>query len=276
MKISVVIPTYNRYEVLKRALYSVFAQANPPCEVIVVDDGSTDETQQILQDFPQIQYFYQQNAGVSAARNLGIKNASCEWIAFLDSDDVWHKHKLQEQAAFHKQNPKILMSYTDESWIRNGVEVKMPKKFKKFGGEIFQECLSHCIIAPSSALLHKDLLNAVGDFDENLEVCEDYDLWLRIAQTYKIGLVDKKLIIKYGGDTDQLSVKHWGMDRFRVRALEKLLLKESEYNQLVRKELLLKYVLLLKGALKYDKIAEINTYREKINTHQKGTLDITY
>lgn len=273
MKVSVVIPTYNRYSVLKRAVASVFAQTHPAHEVIVIDDGSNDETPQILQDFPQIQYFYQKNSGVSSARNLGIEKSNCEWIAFLDSDDVWHEEKLQEQMAFHEQNPKILMSYTDELWIRDGHEVKVPKKFKKFGGLIFEECLSHCIIAPSSAFLHKNLLNSIGHFDVSFEVCEDYDLWLRIAQKYTVGLVDKKLITKYGGDMDQLSMKHWGMDRFRVRALEKLLLKESEKNELVRHELLLKYDLLLKGALKYDKIADINIYKEKINIHQqKGIL----
>jgi glycosyltransferase involved in cell wall biosynthesis len=268
VKISVVIPTYNRYEVLKRALTSVFAQTHLPYEVLVIDDGSSDETRQIFQNFPQIKYFYQENAGVSAARNLGITNAVCEWIAFLDSDDVWHENKLEEQAAFHKQNPEIMMSYTDESWIRNGLEVKVPKKFKKFGGEIFKQCLSHCIIAPSAALIHKDLLRVVGVFDESLEVCEDYDLWLRVAQKYKIGLVDKKLITKYGGDADQLSMKHWGMDRFRVQALEKLLLKEPQEKILICKELLVKYDLLLKGALKYDRIADSNIYKERINTHQ--------
>lgn len=273
MKISVVIPTYNRYSVLKRALDSVFTQTYQPHEVIVIDDGSSDETSKILQDFPQIQYFFQKNSGVSSARNFGIEKSNCEWIAFLDSDDTWHEEKLQEQVTFHKQNPEILMSYTDELWMRNGLEVKVPKKFKKFGGAIFEECLSHCIIAPSSALLHKDLLNAVGYFDESLEVCEDYDLWLRIAQKHTIGLVDKKLMTKYGGDEDQLSMKHWGMDRFRARALEKLLFKESDKSAFIRHELLLKYGLLLKGALKYDKIADINNYKEKINIHQqKGIL----
>jgi len=272
VKISVVIPTYNRYALLKRAIASVFAQTYSLHVVIVVDDGSSDETRQILQDFPQIQYFYQENAGVSAARNLGIQNADCEWIAFLDSDDVWHKDKLQEQVTFHKQNPEILMSYTDELWIRNGFAVKIPKKFKKFGGEIFEHCLSHCIIAPSSALLHKDLLRAVGVFDESLEVCEDYDLWLKIAQKNQIGLIDKKLITKYGGDADQLSGKHWGMDRFRVQALEKLLLQKGKHHARVSQELLKKYDLLLKGARKYDKITEMHIYQNRINTLQKGTL----
>ncbi len=262
MVISVVIPTYNRYTFLKRALTSVFAQTYKPSEVIVIDDGSTDNTSQIKQDFPSIRYFYQQNKGVSSARNLGIKKASYEWIAFLDSDDEWHKDKLKEQVLFHKQNPDILMSYTDEKWIRDAKEVKIPKKFKKYGGEIFDKCLSHCIIAPSASLIHKDLFSKVGLFDEGLEVCEDYDLWLRVALEHPIGLVDKKLITKYAGHNDQLSFKHWGMDRFRVVALEKLL--DSIQKETAREVLMQKYELLLKGAIKYDKISDKLFYKKRL------------
>jgi len=254
---------------LKRALESVFAQTHSPFEVIVVDDGSNDETSKIQEDFPTIKYFYQQNGGVSSARNLGIQKATSEWIAFLDSDDEWHKDKLQEQVNFHKQNPEILMSYTDEKWIRNGCEVKVPKKFAKVGGSIFDDCLSHCIIAPSATLIHKSLLNVVGLFDETLEVCEDYDLWLRVALENKIGLVNKKLITKYGGDADQLSMKHWGMDRFRVQALEKIYKLVSSQKELIVKMLLKKYNLLLKGAIKYDKMSEITHYNDRLQFYQK-------
>jgi len=267
--ISVVIPTYNRYEVLKRALSCVFSQTHLPFEVIVIDDGSTDKTQQIIQEFPNIKYFFQDNAGVSSARNLGIKKASCEWIAFLDSDDEWHREKLEEQVAFHKKNSEILMSYTDEKWVRDSFEVKIPKKFAKFGGEIFKECISHCIIAPSATMIHKSLLNAVGTFNEGLEVCEDYDLWLRIANKHQIGLVDKKLITKYAGHEDQLSFKHWGMDKFRVLALENLLKYESKYKKLILEALLQKYELLLKGAIKYDKMLDIKKYRKKIKHYEQ-------
>ena len=267
--ISVVIPTYNRYEVLKRALSCVFSQTHLPFEVIVIDDGSTDKTQQIIQEFPNIKYFFQDNAGVSSARNLGIKKASCEWIAFLDSDDEWHREKLEEQVAFHKKNSEILMSYTDEKWVRDSFEVKIPKKFAKFGGEIFKECISHCIIAPSATMIHKSLLNAVGTFNEGLEVCEDYDLWLRIANKHQIGLVDKKLITKYAGHEDQLSFKHWGMDKFRVLALENLLKYESKYKKLILEALLQKYELLLKGAIKYDKMLDIKEYRKKIKHYEQ-------
>ncbi|WP_321777710.1 glycosyltransferase family A protein [Sulfurimonas sp.] len=265
MNVTVVVPTYNRYKVLKRALASIYLQTYQPKEVIVIDDGSTDETPQITKDFPNIKYIYQKNAGVSSARNLGVKNAKYEWIAFLDSDDEWHEDKLQEHLDFHTNNQNIFMSYTDEKWIRNNKEVKIPIKYHKHGGEIFKECLSHCIIAPSATLIHKDLLNDIGVFDEDLEVCEDYDLWLRVSIKYEIGLIDKKLITKYGGDEDQLSMKYWGMDRFRVKALEKLLIQaSSKFETLIKNELIKKYSLLLKGAKKHDKIQEINIYEKRL------------
>jgi len=164
----------------------------------------------------------------------------------------------------HLLKPELQISYTDERWIRGAKEVKLPKKYHKHGGNIFKECLSHCIIAPSATLIHKNLLDNVGLFDENLEVCEDYDLWLRVAIENEIGLVDKKLITKYGGDEDQLSMKYWGMDRFRVKALEKLLENNKLDNDLIIDTLLQKYDLLLKGAKKHDRIQDINDYEKKI------------
>ncbi|QSZ41433.1 glycosyltransferase [Sulfurimonas aquatica] len=270
MNISVVIPTYNRYEFLKRALKSVYAQTYAPQEIIVIDDGSTDNTQNIQIDFPDVKYFYKENGGVSSARNLGIKNASFAWVAFLDSDDEWVEMKLEEQVNFHKKNKDYLISYTNEIWIRDAKEVKIPKKFQKHGGEIFKESLSYCNIAPSSVIIHKSLLELIGNFDENLEVCEDYDLWLRVSLEHKIGLVDKKLIKKYAGHENQLSFKHWGMDRFRVASLEKLLeCNDIEKKELIIVELIKKYTLLLKGAFKYDKIDDISFYSEKIEIMKK-------
>ena len=263
MKISVVIPTYNRYEVLKRALTSVFAQSFQPSEVIVIDDGSSDATANIIHDFPSIIYRYQNNAGVSSARNLGISLCSHEWIAFLDSDDAWHKEKLALHVSLHQADKELLFSYTQEQWIRNANVVKIPKKFQKQSGDIFSHCLSHCIIAPSSAFMHKKLFEEIGLFDENLEVCEDYDLWLRLTCKHKAGLIEQAVTIKYGGHEDQLSMKYWGMDRFRVVALEKLLALHVRENE-VKKELVKKYTLLLKGAKKHQKLEDVKEYERRL------------
>lgn len=266
MNISVIIPTYNRFEVLKRALKSVMSQSHQAEEIIVVDDGSDDKTSQITKYFPNITYIYQKNSGVSSARNSGIRSAKYEWIAFLDSDDEWHEDKLKEQANLHRDQRDLLMSYTDERWIRDAKEVKVAKKYAKVGRDLFEASLSHCIIAPSSALMHRSLFDSLGFFDETLEVCEDYDLWLRVSLKHNIGLVDKKLITKYGGSADQLSRKFWGMDRFRVEALEKLMQEISlgEKREMIRDELLRKYTLLLKGALKHERVEDAKIYEEKI------------
>ncbi len=234
----------------------------------MIDDGSIDNTSDIKNDFPSVEYIYKENSGASGARNKGIEHASFEWIAFLDSDDEWLPTKLEEQVAFHQVYNDILMSYTDEYWVRDGVNVKIPKKFKKIGKDAFVENLSYCNIAPSSVLIHKTLFKSIGMFDETLEVCEDYDLWLRISLEEKIALVDKKLITKYAGHEDQLSCKHWGMDRFRIITLEKLLMKEKSLittnSALIEKELLKKYIYLLKGAIKHEKREDIRIYEEKI------------
>jgi len=264
MNITVIIPTYNRYSQLIRAVKSVYKQTYLPKELIVVDDGSNDKTSDIQKDFPSIKYIYQKNRGVSSARNRGIKSATYEWIAFLDSDDEWHIDKLKEQVSFHRNNPNTLISYTDEKWVRDDKEINIPKKYRKYGGNIFDKCLSHCIIAPSAILISKKLLDSVGLFDESLEVCEDYDLWLRISLENKIGLLDKKLITKYAGHKDQLSFKYWGMDRFRILALEKLLKIESK-KIIIKETLVQKYKLLLKGAIKYNRENDIKKYRAKIN-----------
>ena len=136
----------------------------------VIDDGSTDNTSQIQKIFLKIKYISKNNKGVSSARNTGIKNSKCNWIAFLDSDDEWHEDKLKYQVEFHQNNLDILMSYTDEKWIRDGVEVKVPKKYKKIGGDIFFNYIEYCNVAPSSTIVHKKLLNEVGLFDESLEI----------------------------------------------------------------------------------------------------------
>lgn len=271
MEITVVIPTYNRYELLKRALKSVLEQLYQAKEIIIVDDGSSDNTSQIQKDFPTIKYVYQANKGVSSARNTGVKNATCEWIAFLDSDDEFVQDKLKKQVEFHKKNLEYLISYTDEIWIKNNQEIIIPKKFQKTGTDLFEKNLSFCNIAPSSVLVHKTVFDKVGFFDEALDVCEDYDMWLRILLEFDIGLIDEKLIRKHAGHNEQLSFKYWGMDRFRVSALEKLLKLRLEQNKIekIKQELIKKYQLLLKGAIKYDKIHDISNYREKLEQLNK-------
>ncbi len=260
MKLSVIIPSYNRAHVLRRALDSVQTQAwDGSLELILVDDGSTDGTEQLMaKHYPEVRYIYQQNRGVSAARNLGLQAAAGEWLALLDSDDAWLEHKLAQQFAMLEQTG-LQVCHTDEIWIRNGVRVNQMNKHKKTGGNIFMNCLPICAMSPSSIVLHRDVIEHVGCFDPALKACEDYDLWLRIASQYEVAYVSQACIRKYGGHEDQLSRQYWGMDRFRVIALEKLLTQadrplmlSASMRAAARAMLIKKTNILLKGAIKHQ------------------------
>jgi glycosyltransferase involved in cell wall biosynthesis len=275
-EVSVIIPTYNREKFISECVQSVLAQTLPAREIIIVDDGSTDATYNILRDLgfnslstkkTVLRYFFQQNRGVSSARNLGIKEARSEYIALLDSDDLWLKSKLDRQvSAFQNDTQSSRLCHTDEIWIRNGVRVNQHKKHKKHGGNVFQSCLKLCCISPSSAMMHRSVFEDFGVFDEDLPACEDYDFWLRYSAKEDVNFIDEPLIIKKGGHSDQLSGAHWGMDRFRIYSIEKIL-KEPDL-KLVHKteaiqEVILKLEILINGSQKRQKFAYAENMLQK-------------
>ena len=275
-EVSVIIPTYNREKFISECVQSVLAQTLPAREIIIVDDGSTDATYNILRDLgfnslstkkTVLRYFFQQNRGVSSARNLGIKEARSEYIALLDSDDLWLKSKLDRQvSAFQNDIKSSRLCHTDEIWIRNGVRVNQHKKHKKHGGNVFQSCLKLCCISPSSAMMHRSVFEDFGFFDEDLPACEDYDFWLRYSAKEDVNFIDEPLIIKKGGHSDQLSGAHWGMDRFRIYSIEKIL-KEPDLT-LVHKteaihEVILKLEILINGSKKRQKFAYAENMLQK-------------
>tara|TARA_Y100000814_G_scaffold268379_1_gene223297 strand:+ start:1137 stop:1994 length:858 start_codon:yes stop_codon:yes gene_type:complete len=278
MNVSAVIPTFNRGHCLLRAINSVLAQTTPVDEIIVVDDGSDDKTYDLLVkselldmrgQLPNIRYLYQENKGVSAARNLGIKEAENEYIALLDSDDAWAETKIERQALkLEKKNFSCRITHTEEIWLKDGQRINLKKKHKKSGGFIFEKCLPLCCISPSSVLLHRTLFNDYGFFDEKLPACEDYDMWLRLCAFEEVLFVEEALTIKYGGHADQLSRAFWGMDRFRVQALEKLInsgkLSKTQRSQAL--EMLVKKIeILLLGAKKREKKEMIQNLDMKLN-----------
>jgi glycosyltransferase involved in cell wall biosynthesis len=259
-QVSVIIPTYNRAHVLGEAIESVLSQTYDDLELIVVDDGSQDGTRDVVASYSsRLTYLYQENRGVSAARNRGIEQARGSYLSFLDSDDLWLKEKLYLQMECMKEHPEILICYTDEIWIRKGVRVNQMKKHRKYSGMIFEYCLPLCIVSPSSVLINRQLLDEVGVFDETLEVCEDYDLWLRISARYPIQFIEKPLIVKRGGHEDQLSKKGKGQDRFRIKALVKLLKEDyisPHQRELAWRELVRKSTIYGKGCIKRGKKEE--------------------
>ena len=224
--VSVIVPTYNRAHMLKEAIDSVLAQTYQAFELIVVDDGSTDDTRRLLSSYGshRINIVYQKNAGVSAARNRGIRSASGELIALLDSDDYWLPEKLAKQVDFFKSAPQAVICQTEEIWIRNGIRVNPKQRHRKISGMIFKESLLLCLISPSSVMIRKSLLDEVGLFDENLKACEDYDLWLRITWKYPAHLIPVPLVVKRGGHSDQLS-RMPELDKYRIRSIMQILQK---------------------------------------------------
>lgn len=269
--IAVIIPTFNRVATLGRALDSVYEQSRQADVVCVVDDGSSDGTEGFVRlGYPNVLYIKQENSGVSSARNKGVEATSSRYLAFLDSDDEWLPKKLEIQLSALHAEANFKLVHSDEIWIRNGKRVNQMDKHKKRGGDIFSNCLPLCVISPSAVVMERSLYADLGGFDEALPACEDYDLWLRICCREHVLYIDTPLLRKYGGHEDQLSRQHWGMDRFRVQSLVKLLnssILEDEQEQLVRTTLLEKAKILRNGAAKRGNTGRADHYEQLLKDY---------
>jgi glycosyltransferase involved in cell wall biosynthesis len=264
--VSVIIPTYNRAGLVRQAVASVAAQTFRDFEIVVVDDGGTAGTCEVLSAGQELRVLrHPHRRGVSAARNTGIAAARGEWLAFLDSDDLWLPDKLARQICLLEGQPELRLCQTDETWVRRGVRVNKPAAHHKVAGQIFLPSLGRCMISPSAVMLHRRLLFDHGGFDATLPAAEDYDLWLRLTWRYEVGLVDEALVIKRGGHPDQLS-RLWGIDRFRIRALVKLLAEPdlpAAYARAARQVLAAKCAIYAQGCDKRGKIEEAAWYRNQ-------------
>lgn len=223
--VSVIIPTCNRADRLQKAIDSVLNQTRRAAELIVVDDGSTDNTRDLVTAYgDKVVSIRQENRGPAAARNAGINAARSELIAFLDSDDWFAPQKLAIQVAAMSAAPDYLVSHTDERWYRNGQLLNQKKKHRKGAGDIFERSLGMCVVGMSTVMARRCFFDQVGMFDEQLPCCEDYDLWLRASIMLPFLYVDEPLTMKDGGRPDQLSAIYGtGIDRFRITSLLKLL-----------------------------------------------------
>jgi len=263
--VSVIIPTFNRAPALKKAIDSVFSQDFKDFELIIIDDGSEDDTADLVASLNgRLRYIKQQNKGPASARNAGIKTSKGDFIAFLDSDDWWDREKLALQIEVMRQNPKYLISHTQEIWYRNGELLNQKKKHKKFHDYIFDKCLSLCVVSMSTVMARRQLFDVVGLFDEELPCCEDYDFWLRASAKHSFYLIDRPLTLKDGGRGDQVSsIYATGIDRFRIQAIAKVLksgMLDDEQGKLAVQELKKKCRIYGNGCLKRGKIQEGRHY----------------
>jgi len=260
--------------VLERAIDSVLAQSFRDYELIVVDDGSTDATQAVIAKYKgKLSAIFEENRGVAAARNLGIRQSSGGLVSFLDSDDEWLPQKLQRQLDFFRYGDRTFVCHTDEIWLRDGENVRPKAKHTKQGGRFFDRALELCLISPSSVIISRALLDRVGWFDESVPAAEDYDLWLRLTAFYPIQFVAEPLVIKHGGHGDQLSRVTPAIDRFRIKAILKLLNRQDlppDYRQAAIRELARKCEIVASGCEKKGKTNEAEWYRGLAVLHTRA------
>jgi glycosyltransferase involved in cell wall biosynthesis len=262
-EVSVIIPTYNRRAMVREAIASALSQRGASLELIVVDDGSTDGTSDMLASIDGVTAARTEHRGVAAARNSGVAMAHAPLIAFLDSDDLWAPDKVRRQFGFMREFPGCAISQTAEIWIRDGRRVNPGLRHLKRAGDIFIDSLRTCLISPSAVMMRTDLFRALGGFDEDLAAAEDYDLWLRILIDHDVGLLDEPLMTRRAGHCDQLSSSIRAIDRFRVLALMKLLASDrltSTRRDSVIEVLIEKCGILAKGASRRGHGSEASLY----------------
>ena len=215
--VSAIIPTYNNAAFLPEAIDSVISQTYPNIEIIIVNDGSTDNTNEVLRKYlDRIIYIEQENAGPASARNTGIHQARGEYIAFLDADDIWMPTKIEEQLKIFSQNPNASLVYSrmvnfDDRSSKNLSVI--PRKV--FSGRIFDQLLVENLIALPTVIVRSNILDRIGLFDESLFTAEDWNLYLRIARDHEIIGVNKVLVRRrkhYDNISDRWDVRIGTLD----------------------------------------------------------------
>ena len=224
--VSVIIPCYNSAATVTCAIDSVSDQTFTDWEIVAINDGSTDNTKAILESYAQksiqkIRVFSQPNQGQTVAKNIGIKNSKGKFIAFLDSDDVWAPEKLQEQVAAMESNPSLGLCYTSAYKINSlGFKTGRITPSTLYRGNCFRNLVLRNNIVASSVMIRRDLLGRVGLFDESLEACENWDLWIRISRISPIEYIDKPLT-SYRVHGGNMSKNIERMRSFRLKVINK-------------------------------------------------------
>lgn len=227
-RVTALIPTFNSERYICETVDSVLAQTCPVHEVIVVDDGSTDRTQEVLASYGnRIRYIRQPNAGPPAARNTGLAQATGDFIALLDSDDLWAPTKIELQIDYLRRHPSCGLVYTDmKTFDESGIveeSVKISRNLSLPSGHIFPEMFHETLFQTSAALVRKSCIDAVGGFDTDLRMGDDYELFLRISRHYELGYVDEPLVLYRQHSTQ--GTRTWGKQLQQGEPWEFLVLK---------------------------------------------------
>ena len=196
--ISVIIPTYNSDKYICEAIDSVLSQTCKDYEIIIIDDGSTDNTKNLIaENYPTVRYFYSKNKGVSSARNIGISIAQGEFIAFLDADDKWLPEKLEKQLALFENDHQVGMVFTENYYFdEHGLkEIKIFKRKLLMYGNIVRNIFLNSYVVTSTVMVRKSVFDDVGLFEEGLAIAEDDNMWMRICLKNRIELLDEPLIL---------------------------------------------------------------------------------
>jgi glycosyltransferase involved in cell wall biosynthesis len=202
--ITVIIPTYNRKEKTLRAIFSVIEQGRSDVEILVVDDGSVDDTAEFLAEKQlPINLIQKENGGVSSARNTGIKNAKGKYIAFLDSDDTWLPNKLNKQIEYFEAHPEVSLVYTDQYLCIDGKDLDITRfqRNKPEDNLALPAFVQFTPVHTSTVLIKKEVLDTVGYFNETLKMHEDSELWNRVSEYGTLGFVEE-VLSRYYWDSD--------------------------------------------------------------------------
>lgn len=195
-KVSVITATYNRADYLPFAIESVLDQTYKDIEYHIVDDGSKDDTRKVVERYlgdGRVRYYYQENRGQSAARNVGIRNSTGDFICFLDSDNIRERDKMELQLKVFDENPEVDIVYGDGQCIdEHGDNIYTPE-LKRYSGDITERLLFSNFVSNNTVMCRKKCFSEMGGFDERLRFAEDYDLWLRFSTRYKFRYIPVKI-----------------------------------------------------------------------------------
>jgi len=222
-RVSAIIPTYNYARYVAAAVESVLSQSFEDLEIVVVDDGSTDDTSDTLRPLgTRILYISQAHRGLAAARNLGIRVSRGRYVAFLDSDDLWLPDKVSMQVARLDAEPAVGLVYTEAALFNDESRTETPHGFwsEHPSGKILSRLLRRNVVPSPTPMVRRELFAQVGPFDESLSACEDWDMWIRIARVSEFAYVDR-MLAKYRVHSANMSLDQERMMAGRYRVLEK-------------------------------------------------------